>query len=375
MRVNHIIAEICTDHSIRSGNMFKKLIKPGQIKGLYILTTCVGLILLSSGGMVTENVYGNDDAAVSALKIDNTQDRQFQDQLARLQDTDAYERQRAAIALGNLGNTEAVEPLINALKDEDNFVRNFVVRSLGKLGDPRAADALIQAMNDENLLVRRSAVIALGNLGSSKAVDPLIKTTKNGDDLVRRAAVEALGNLGDARGTETLIEALRDKDIYVRNGAAEALIHVGAAALPELVKVLSDWTLGPGVLEILKDIEWQPSSDEGKIWVYVAERDRQSLLDNWETAKKVLIDDMEAAGNLEIQNAVLALIGIGKDETVGDLVGILGKKGTAAMAKAFHNSGNPALIEAAQNWSIQNSAELDSGDENPVVEWGEMKSS
>jgi len=355
--------------------MSKKLLKLGKTKRICILTTCIGLILLSSGRMVVENVYGNDDAAVSALKIDNTQNRQFQDQLARLHDTDAYERQRAAIALGNLGNTEAVEPLMNALKDEDDFVRNFASKSLGDLGDSRAVDALIQAMNDENLLVRRSAVIALGNLGSSKAVDPLIKTSKNGDDIVRRAAIEALGNLGDARGIETLIEALRDEDIYVRNGAAEALIHTGAAALPELVKVLSDWILGPGILEILKDLEWQPSSDEEKIWVYVAERDRQSLLDNWETAKKVLIDDMEGAGNLEIQNAVFALIAIGQDEAIDDLVGILGKKGTAAMAKAFHNSGNPALIEAAQNWSIQNSAELDSGDENPVIEWGEMKSS
>ena len=355
--------------------MFKKLAKPGKTKGIYILTTCIGLILLSSGGILVEIAYSNDDAAVSALKIDNTQDRQFQDQLARLHNTDAYERQRAAIALGNLGNTEAVEPLMNALKDEDDFVRNFAARSLGKLGDSRAVDSLIQAMKDKNLLVRRSAVIALGNLGSSKALDPLTEAAKNGDDIVRRAAIESLGNLGDARGIETLIEALRDEDIYVRDGAAEALIHVGAAALPELVKVLSDWTLGPAILEILNGLEWQPSSDEERIWVYVAERDRQSLLDNWETAKKVLIDDMESAGSGEIQNAVFALIAIGQDEAIDALVGILGKKGTAAMAKAFHNSGNPSLIEAAQNWSIQNSAELDSGDVNPVVEWGEMKSS
>jgi HEAT repeat protein len=355
--------------------MFKELLKAGKTKGIYILTTCIGLILLSSGGMVVENVYGNDGADVTALEIDNTQDRQLQEQLERLRNTDAYERQRAAIALGNLDNPEAVEPLMNALKDEDVFVRNFAAKSLGDLGDSRAVDALIQAMDDENLLVRRSAVIALGDLGSSKAVDPLIEKVKNGDDIVRRAAVEALGNLGDARGVETLIEALRDEDIFVRNGAEEALIHVGAPALPELVKVLSDWTLGPGILEILKNIEWQPSSDEEKIWVYVAERDRQSLLDNWETAKKVLIGDMEDAGNLEVQNAVLALIAIGQDEAIDNLVGILGKKGTAAIAKAFNNSGNPALIEAAQNWSIQNSTDLDSGDQNPVVEWGEMKSS
>ncbi|MEJ2245007.1 MAG: HEAT repeat domain-containing protein [Acidobacteriota bacterium] len=355
--------------------MFKKLSKPGKTKGICILTSCIGLILLSSSRMVVEDVYGNDDAAVSALEIDNTRDRQFQDQLARLHDTDAYERQRAAIALGNLGNTEAVEPLMNALEDEDDFVRNFAARSLGDLGDSRAVDSLIQAMNDESLLVRRSAVIALGNLGSSKAVDSLIKTVENENDIVRRAAIEALGNLGDARGVGILIEALRDEDIYIRNGSEEALIHVGTAALPELVNVLCDWTLGPGILEILNKMEWQPSSAEERIWVYVAERDRQSLLDNWDTAKKVLIDDMAGAGNLEIENAVFALIGIGKDETVDDLVGILGKKGTAAMAKAFHTSGNPALIEAAQNWSIQNSVELDSGDDNPVVEWGEMKSS
>jgi HEAT repeat protein len=324
---------------------------------------------------MVENLYGDDETSVSSSGLVDARNPQLQDLIARLQDKDAYERQRAAITLGNLGDAGAVEPLIRALKDEDLFVRNFAARSLGDLGDIRAVDPLIEAMGDSSLLVRRSAVEALGNIGDSKAVDPLIKAAKNGRDILRRAAVEALGRIGDARGIGTLIEALQGDDSYIRDGASIALANIGDPAIPELVQSLPNWAAGPAAAKILKDLGWQPSTDKERIWTYVAERNGRSLLDDWETAKRVFRDSLKSGNNQEVLSAVYALIGIGRDEMTGELVNTLQEKGTVTIAEAYMNCGNDVLRNAARDWALRSGTEIDTGDQNRVVEWGGFLSS
>ena len=51
-----------------------------------------------------------------------------------LNDTSPSVREAAALALGQLGDTRAVEPLIQALKDEDSYVRSAAADALTKLG-------------------------------------------------------------------------------------------------------------------------------------------------------------------------------------------------------------------------------------------------
>ncbi|MCK7470121.1 MAG: HEAT repeat domain-containing protein [Desulfomicrobium escambiense] len=62
----------------------------------------------------------------------------------------------ATRALGELGDTKAVEPVIEMLKDEWVNVRLYAVTSLGKLGDTLAVPALIEVLKNsrENELVR-----------------------------------------------------------------------------------------------------------------------------------------------------------------------------------------------------------------------------
>jgi len=43
-------------------------------------------------------------------------------------------RSDAATALGNIGNTDAIVPLIEILKDENNFVRKSATKALEKFG-------------------------------------------------------------------------------------------------------------------------------------------------------------------------------------------------------------------------------------------------
>jgi hypothetical protein len=74
--------------------------------------------------------------------------------------------------------------------------------------------------------VRYAAVEALGKIGDSRAVEPLIAALKDWDQDVRYAAVEALGKIGDSRAVGPFIAALNDKDWDMRKSAANGLICI-----------------------------------------------------------------------------------------------------------------------------------------------------
>ena len=336
-----------------------------QKKTLLILAV-ITLLLFIPKSLLLKDLYGQNEPANQGLE----------DLIKKLSEGDVEARQRAAIALGNEKNPDAVEPLIKALDDQDDFVRDFAVKALGNIGDSRALKPLVGALKDESLLVRRSAATALGNLGDAAAVDPLLDALNTASFMVRRAAARALGKLGDPRVIDPLIEALGDDDIYIENSAVSALTEIGPAAIPKLINVLGNWTVGPRAAEVLENLAWQPSSDQEKIRFDVAKRNKQALLDNWVTARKVLLTDAKSDNSLLVQNAVLALIGLGQDEVVEELIGILDKSGNAEIAGAFMHCGNASLLEAAQNWAkLHGEKEASPDNEGNFVEWGGMSQS
>jgi HEAT repeat protein len=93
------------------------------------------------------------------------------------------------------------------------------------LGDSQANDALISALNDEDNLVRSNAALALGMIGDSNAIDPLIEVLEDdGDSKVRSSSAEAIGQIGDPRAADALIKSVKDDESdSVRSSAAEAL--------------------------------------------------------------------------------------------------------------------------------------------------------
>jgi len=59
-----------------------------------------------------------------------------------LTDTDAGLRDKAAEALGELGDVRAVEPLIRSLWDNDTRVSNIAAYSLTRIGSSEALSAV-----------------------------------------------------------------------------------------------------------------------------------------------------------------------------------------------------------------------------------------
>jgi small nuclear ribonucleoprotein (snRNP)-like protein len=133
----------------------------------------------------------------------------------------------AAIALGELGDKRAVEPLITALWSHSKGGRKGAAIALGQLRDERAVEPLITALSDDSPDVVRSAATALGELGDKRAVEPLITALKSHSEGGRKGAAIALGQLRDERAVEPLINALRDRRFSVRREAAHSLMTLG----------------------------------------------------------------------------------------------------------------------------------------------------
>ncbi len=63
-----------------------------------------------------------------------------------------------ARALGRIGDSRAVVPLIGKVQDSVSEVRRVVARALGELADVRATSSLMLALTDTSMEVRLEAV-------------------------------------------------------------------------------------------------------------------------------------------------------------------------------------------------------------------------
>ena len=84
-------------------------------------------------------------------------------------------REFAAMALGNIGDSAAVEPLLNALSDTSPEMRRRIVHSLSIIPDPRAVESLGALLNDDDIPTRKIAAKTLRKIGTQEALNLLEK--------------------------------------------------------------------------------------------------------------------------------------------------------------------------------------------------------
>ena len=155
----------------------------------------------------------------------------------------------AVRTLAEIGDHQAVDPLIGALCRLDKKINVSAAQALavlgesrwsqyvkgvsedleelGKSGDERLLRPLIGLLTSSNEYERCSAAKGLGHLGNTFAVGPLRELLAVKESSVRRAAAESLGRLGDKNATQALITLLGYEDGTVRRSAAEALAALG----------------------------------------------------------------------------------------------------------------------------------------------------
>jgi HEAT repeat protein len=112
--------------------------------------------------------------------------------------------------LGRAASPDCLELFVLLCSDPAAFVREEACRSLVRLGDPRAVPALLGRLADRDGSVRVAAALGLGELRDSRAVDPLsaiLVDPAEGEE-IKRACAKSLGKIGDTRTLQTFVRFL-----------------------------------------------------------------------------------------------------------------------------------------------------------------------
>ncbi|MFQ5864805.1 MAG: HEAT repeat domain-containing protein [bacterium] len=126
----------------------------------------------------------------------------------------------------------ACDSLLTFLNSPEPKIRARTVEALGKRQDPKCLHALLKMLNDANQNVRLETAFALGQLGNSDAEEHLVERLNTEEVLdVKIRIVEALGKIGTDKTFPVLIELFKASDAKLRS---EAALSVGRMALRKL---------------------------------------------------------------------------------------------------------------------------------------------
>jgi HEAT repeat protein len=148
--------------------------------------------------------------------------------ICALREGDGSLRWGAAIALGGIGDPRAIGPLIHALTDKYENVRAEAASALGVIGWD-SVGPLIEVLKFATPEMRREIVEVLAELGNSDAIEPLMQLLENAREDERAVAIGALRELGGPL-VQPLIESLdRKNGPAVKESVKAALLIHGAA--------------------------------------------------------------------------------------------------------------------------------------------------
>jgi HEAT repeat protein/cyclophilin family peptidyl-prolyl cis-trans isomerase len=146
-----------------------------------------------------------------------------------------------AEALGKLGGEAAVTALVDMLRDFSGSVRSEAALALARCKDPGAANSLLLAVHDPDVNVARNAIYALENQEVfPRTCEAVQSCLENADPTVRAQAARTLGKLKCALAADALIHCLEDEDVHLVVNAARALGEIPAKqAVNALGRVLA----------------------------------------------------------------------------------------------------------------------------------------
>ncbi len=153
----------------------------------------------------------------------------------------------AATALGSIGDSRAVQPLLDVVsRTSDSAVAPAAFESLGNLGDPRAVETLLSAIKTKRSFGGLDgATMAVKALGSGKFRGPVVvnalldvirKRHADSTGFLYSSAVEGLGRIGDPACIEPLLDILsRDSPLSIWEGATDVIASFGARSLQPVI--------------------------------------------------------------------------------------------------------------------------------------------
>ena len=325
----------------------------------------------------------------------------------------------AAESLGTIGDTRAIDPLLEVSKQNDEELYKAAEEYMGgalvlngeqpsnnyqtKQNDEPAPvnykemvvikveqlpinyrqvdgspiprkDLVIRGLSDNNEQMRQiAAKAAIGIEESAEIADPLIKalTNTSESESIRAMAAEALGGMGSDKTINALIKALKDDDVAIRYAAAKALSGrseykvvqalVGATLdSNKFVRASAAYALGTtGVTSALKALI-KCAEDENEVVRFSAVKAISSF--KFDDVYSHLVDEQ---GGLERKSQILAKIEIlsqFKDSRVIDVLkrylSDIDSEITYKASMALMAQENPAVIDDIIDASKQLDQEL-----------------
>jgi HEAT repeat protein len=239
----------------------------------------------------------------------------------------------AAKALGEIGDSRAVAPLIAALNSGENDLQVTAADALGNLADSRAVDSLIELLLKEGIKkeLRIAVANALGQIGDVRAIAPLIDLYNDVSDLhrydagfvhgnwdIRNAIAEALGKMG-MPSFEFLSTALREGKTFAAYGLVEIK---DTRAIEALIAALNNMEVESDLYELVKALG--RAGDPRAVDPLIEALENQKSLRVAEAAAKAL-------GEMRAQRAVSPLIAMLNNSEQRDvkksIINALGKIG------------------------------------------------
>jgi HEAT repeat protein len=149
--------------------------------------------------------------------------RSVEESRSRIRDGTVEEKLRAIHIAAELGGSEGVSLLLQALSDRDTEIRGAAVRALSPFPSPSVIKTLWEMLPRERGVVLCNLIETLGTSGRRELAPHVEKFLDHPEPEVRAKAVMAYSRLCDGPGWEKILSRTGDPNATVRAAAAEAL--------------------------------------------------------------------------------------------------------------------------------------------------------
>jgi HEAT repeat protein len=185
---------------------YRAIISLGMLKNKRAIAPLVNIFKNDNNLVVKRiNIYSLGEIADDAHTVDFIS--------SVLSNKDRFIQLNAIYALGKIGKP-AVKALIMALQRRDENIKRFhneIIDALTDIGDKQAIEPIIEALNDAYYYKRVKAVIALCKFNDKRAYEPLLRALQDKDKWVRQEALKIFDEVKDYRAIG-LIKKIAETD-------------------------------------------------------------------------------------------------------------------------------------------------------------------
>jgi HEAT repeat protein len=175
----------------------------------------LGKLLSDRSAAVREAASGAMDRTLAKRSVEETR--------TRIVHGTVEEKLRAVYAAEELGGSEGVSLLLQALSDREVEIRAAAVRALSSFPSPGVIKSLWEMLPRERGVVLGNLLETLGISGRKELAPHVEKFLDHPEPEVRAKAVKAYSRLCDSPGWEKILQRAGDQSDNVRAAVAEAL--------------------------------------------------------------------------------------------------------------------------------------------------------